>query len=82
LAIVVLVERYATIAEIAAELRVSDEHIRRLCVAGELPSVRVGSAWRIPRAGLQGFLVKSRKDGDAAVGVAGGNEDNFGPEAA
>jgi excisionase family DNA binding protein len=70
---------YATIAEVARELRVSDEHVRRMCAADRLPAVRVGRAWRIPRAELQEVL-KSRKGADAAGCVAGTEDD--GPEAA
>jgi len=65
---------YATIAEVARELRVSDEHIRRMCVAERLPAVRVGAAWRIPRDELR-MVLKSRKGADAAGAVAGGNQD-------
>ena len=75
LARVEYVDSYATIAEVAQELRVSGEHIRRFCDADELPAVRVGSVWRIPRAGLQAYLTKSRKGADAAGGVAGSGED-------
>jgi excisionase family DNA binding protein len=51
--------RYSTISEVAAELRVSDESIRRLCAGGVLSAVKVGTAWRIPRVGLRDYLTKS-----------------------
>lgn len=35
-AMMVGVELYATIAEVAREFRVSDDHIRRMCVDGRL----------------------------------------------
>jgi excisionase family DNA binding protein len=59
-------ERYATIAEVAREYRVSDEHERRMCVSGRWPAVRVGAAWRIPTAELQAFLTKGRPSGGQA----------------
>ena len=75
-----VVEQFATIAEVARELRVSGEHIRRLCSDGRLPAVRVGAAWRIPRRELRAVL-KSRADRADAAGIAAGTEDD-GPEAA
>lgn len=81
LAIVCAVEQFATIAEVARELRVSGEHIRRLCSDGRLPAVRVGAAWRIPRRELRAVL-KSRKGADAAGDAAGGNQDDYPLDAA
>ncbi len=50
----------ATIAEIARQFRVSPEHIRRMCVDGRLPAVRVGAGWRIPRQEAQAVITNSR----------------------
>lgn len=66
-----VVDVYATIAEVAREYRVSDDHIRRMCVDGRLPAVRVGTVWRIPRHALPSVVTKSRKGADAAGGAAG-----------
>lgn len=73
-AIVVCVECYATIAEVAREFRVSDEHVRRMCVDGRLSAVRMGTVWRIPRQELPS-ITKSRKSADAAGGAAVSNQD-------
>lgn len=76
-AIVDGVESYATIAEVAREYRVSDDHVRRMCVDGRLPAVRMGTAWRIPRHVLPSVVTKSRKGADAAGDVAGSNQDKM-----
>ena len=41
-----------TTGETAAQLRVSEETIRRWCRAGRLPSVQIGRAHRIPLAAV------------------------------
>jgi len=43
---------YLTTGETAAQLRVSEETIRRWCRAGRLPSVQIGRAHRIPLAAV------------------------------
>ena len=65
------------IAEVAREYRVSGEHVRRMCVSGRLPAVRVGAAWRIPRRELLAVLTKSRSDGADVAGGAAGTEDKM-----
>jgi excisionase family DNA binding protein len=69
------VEAFATIAEVAREFRVSDEHVRRMCSDGRLPAVRFGAVWRIPTGELRAFVAKSRKGADAADRAAGSIED-------
>lgn len=68
-------ERYATIHEVALELRCSDEHIRQMCLSGAIPSIRVGAAWRIPRRGLRDVIKKSRQSGDVAAHATAGNQE-------
>jgi len=77
-----VVDSYATIAEVAREFRVSEEHVRRMCVDGRLSAVRMGIVWRIPRQELPS-ITKSRADrADAAGDAAGSNEDNYPLDAA
>lgn len=45
-----------TVEEAAVELQVHPETVRRKLVLGELPGVKVGTTWRIPRARLERFL--------------------------
>jgi excisionase family DNA binding protein len=47
---------YLTVDEIADKLRVSKMTIYRLIHAGELPSVRIGSSFRVTRANLARYL--------------------------
>ncbi|MBA2726084.1 MAG: helix-turn-helix domain-containing protein [Actinobacteria bacterium] len=42
-----LVGRFATVAEVARQLRVSNMTVYRLVKAGQLPAVRVGRGYRI-----------------------------------
>jgi len=46
---------YGTVEEIAAELRLSEETIRRYCRDGSIPNVRVGREYRIPLSWLRGL---------------------------
>jgi excisionase family DNA binding protein len=50
-----------TAAEVAAELRLSTEQVYRLCREGELPSIKVGSNRRIPRAALLAWISEQAK---------------------
>ena len=51
-----MTEQYLTTAEAAAELRVSEETIRRWCRAGRLPTVQIGRAHRIPLGAVTAAL--------------------------
>ena len=51
-----MTEQYLTTAEAAAELRVSEETIRRWCRAGRLPTVQIGRAHRIPLIAITAAL--------------------------
>ncbi len=62
-----LARDYRTIAELAREFRVSEQHIWRMCVDGRLPAVRVGAVWRIPRQEAQAVITNFRvRAGDGA----------------
>ncbi|HLW59347.1 MAG TPA: helix-turn-helix domain-containing protein, partial [bacterium] len=51
-----MTKRFLTPQEVAELLRVSAAAIHRLLRRGELPSVRVGRAWRVDEAELQRWL--------------------------
>jgi excisionase family DNA binding protein len=48
--------RFLTVAEVAAQLRVSRMTVYRLCADGELPSWRVRRAVREPAIGLHRYM--------------------------
>jgi len=50
---------FLTVLELAAYLRVSRRKAYELVATGEVPSIRVGSALRIPRAELERQLEES-----------------------
>jgi excisionase family DNA binding protein len=53
----IMAERFVTITEIAADLRVSKMTVYRLVEDGELPSLRVGRrSIRVPRDGYEEYL--------------------------
>lgn len=52
----VSVSRFATVAEVARRLRVSNMTVYRLVKSGQLPAVRVGRGYRIREADLQRYL--------------------------
>lgn len=45
-----------TVAEVAAMLRVSKMTIYRMVDGGQLPAMRIGRAFRVPRASVVRFL--------------------------
>jgi excisionase family DNA binding protein len=45
-----------TIPEVAHELRISEEHARRLVTSGQIPGLKLGKVWRIPRAQWDAYL--------------------------
>lgn len=49
-------EALLTVAEVAAELRVSTMTVYRLVQAGELPAFRIGKNYRIKREDLDAYL--------------------------
>jgi len=73
-----MADKYATLDEVAAELRISPSTARRAILDGRIDGFQVNgphSVWRIPRRGLRELLVKSRSPGDAADSAAEGNQD-------
>jgi excisionase family DNA binding protein len=50
------VSSFATVAEVARRLRVSNMTVYRLVKSGQLPAVRVGRGYRIREADLQRYL--------------------------
>ena len=48
--------RFATVAEVAALMRVSKMTVYRLVHNGELPAVRVGRSFRVPERAVHDYL--------------------------
>jgi hypothetical protein len=64
-----MTDKYRTISELAAELRLSYSAIWNHVQAGSLDALQMGGAHtaiRIPAKSYRDFLAKSRKSGDAA----------------
>lgn len=47
---------FMTVAEVAAVMRVSKMTVYRLVHSGELPAVRVGRSFRVPKQAVDEFL--------------------------
>lgn len=56
-------QEYYTVAEVAAQLRVSADTVMRLLRAEKLQGEKVGKQWRIRDAALQHYLKTSKKKG-------------------
>ncbi|RYJ04669.1 MAG: helix-turn-helix domain-containing protein [Actinomycetales bacterium] len=50
---------FLTVAEVAAQMRVSKMTVYRLVHAGELEAVRVGRSFRVPEGAVEEYLQKS-----------------------
>lgn len=50
---------FMTVAEVAAVMRVSKMTVYRLVHSGELPSVRVGRSFRVPKQAVGDYLEDS-----------------------
>jgi excisionase family DNA binding protein len=50
--------RYVTVAEVAAQLRVSNMTVYRLVQAGSLPALRVGRSYRIREDDVDRYLAQ------------------------
>lgn len=51
-------ERFATVAEVASLLRVSNMTVYRLVQAGQMPAVRVGRSYRIKEVDVDRYLAR------------------------
>ena len=51
--------RFLTVAEVAAQLRVSTMTVYRLIKAGQLASVRVGKSYRVREDDVDRYLARS-----------------------
>ncbi|MCA1705954.1 MAG: helix-turn-helix domain-containing protein [Actinobacteria bacterium] len=54
--------RFATVGEVARQLRVSNMTVYRLVKAGDLPAVRVGRGYRIREGDVARYLEKRYMD--------------------
>ncbi len=50
---------FLTVAEVAAQMRVSKMTVYRLVHAGDLESVRVGRSFRVPEEAVEQYLSRS-----------------------
>ncbi len=50
---------FMTVAEVAAVMRVSKMTVYRLVHSGELPAVRVGRSFRVPKKAVDDYLRES-----------------------
>ena len=57
-----LTARFATVGEVARQLRVSNMTVYRLVKSGELPAVRVGRGYRIRESDVLRYLEKRYMD--------------------
>ncbi len=56
-------QKYRTVEEVADELRVTPETVRRWLRAGELPGLNLGrkAGWRIDATDFEEFIQRSKK---------------------
>ena len=54
--------KFLTIAEVAAQMRVSKMTVYRLVHSGDLPAVRVGRSVRVPESDVHAYLERSFYD--------------------
>lgn len=51
--------KFLTVAEVAAQMRVSKMTVYRLVHNGELEAIRVGRSFRVPEQAVEAYLSKS-----------------------
>ena len=51
--------KFLTVAEVAAQMRVSKMTVYRLVHSGELEAIRVGRSFRVPEHVVEAYLSKS-----------------------
>ena len=56
--------RFLTVAEVAEIMRVSKMTVYRLVHSGEMPAVRVGRSFRVPKDALDQYLATAYIEGD------------------
>ncbi|MFF5084122.1 helix-turn-helix transcriptional regulator [Actinoplanes sp. NPDC000266] len=63
--------RFLLLADVAAELNVSDSQVYHMVRSGELPAIKIGGRgqWRVERARLEEYI--ERKYAETAAWVAG-----------
>lgn len=59
--------QFLTVAEVATLTRVSRMTIYRMVHSGELPAVRVGSSYRVPRSAVEQLIAGGSAEGQQAV---------------
>lgn len=50
------IDKYLTIRDVAGHLSLSVEMVYKLAQKGELPAIRIGSSWRIPKEEFEAWL--------------------------
>ena len=55
-----IVSAYISVKDVAARLGVSKMTIYRMVHSGEIPSIRVGRSFRIPKTAFQAWLEQQR----------------------
>ena len=60
--------QFYTVAEVAELTRVSRMTVYRMVHAGELPAVRFGSSYRVPKTAIDAMLAVEDDDAARAVG--------------
>jgi excisionase family DNA binding protein len=54
-------EQFFTLQEVAQQLHLSEETVRRYIKSGKIPAILLGGRYRISRTDLQEFIRSSRK---------------------
>lgn len=52
---------YLTVADVAKQLQISEDTVRRWIKSGKLPALKIGKEWRVDPEELKAFLAQSRK---------------------
>jgi excisionase family DNA binding protein len=52
---------YLTVADVAKQLQISEDTVRRWIKTGKLPALKIGKEWRVAPDDLEAFLKQSRK---------------------
>lgn len=52
---------YLTVADVAKQLQISEDTVRRWIKSGKLPALKIGKEWRIDPEELKSLLAQFRK---------------------